>query len=126
MRQENTSQGKTTRNTLNARLKHSRRTFLGGTAALGLNGLVGDIQAADHQKTNEEIDKFLYGKYIVCIGYDFDTIIFSLPDAQNSPTELSRGIFGAEVGVPHLLDLHRQLSIPATFFIPGQTIESFL
>jgi peptidoglycan/xylan/chitin deacetylase (PgdA/CDA1 family) len=39
---------------------------------------------------------------------------------------LQRGEYGARVGVPRLLDRLAALGLPATFFIPGHTIESFL
>jgi peptidoglycan/xylan/chitin deacetylase (PgdA/CDA1 family) len=38
---------------------------------------------------------------------------------------LSRGEYGARVGVPRLLELLARTNTPATFFIPGHTIESF-
>lgn len=63
----------------------------------------------------------------VCLTYDFDAV--SLPlwvfDAWDAPTMLSRGLFGADVGVPRLLDLHDKYDIPATFFTTGHTIDSF-
>lgn len=34
-------------------------------------------------------------------------------------------MFGAEKGAPRLLDLHDKYDIPATWFIPGHTIDSF-
>lgn len=125
MPQESTPQEKMNKSIPTAGLTHSRRTFLGGTAGLGLNSLLGNMSVNSHQENNENINEYLHGRYIVCLGYDFDTITLWLPEAQNNATELSRGIFGAEVGVPRLLDLHQQLDLPATFFIPGQTIESF-
>ncbi|QFU81810.1 polysaccharide deacetylase family protein [Natronorubrum aibiense] len=41
------------------------------------------------------------------------------------PTRHSRGVYGANVGAPRLLDLHDKHDIPATWFIPGHTIDSF-
>jgi peptidoglycan/xylan/chitin deacetylase (PgdA/CDA1 family) len=38
---------------------------------------------------------------------------------------LQRGEYGARVGVPRLLTLLEQYQLPATFFIPGHTVESF-
>lgn len=125
MMNENSSQENVKKSVSATNLKHSRRTFLGGTAGLGLSSLISTVESNPQQKENKSIREFLRGRYIVCIGYDFDTITLWLPEAQNNATELSRGIFGAEVGVPRLLDLHHQLDLPATFFIPGQTIESF-
>jgi peptidoglycan/xylan/chitin deacetylase (PgdA/CDA1 family) len=41
------------------------------------------------------------------------------------PTRHSRGVYGAKKGAPRLLDLHDKYDIPATWFIPGHTIDSF-
>jgi peptidoglycan/xylan/chitin deacetylase (PgdA/CDA1 family) len=38
---------------------------------------------------------------------------------------LSRGEYGANVGVPRILDLLASFDIRATFFVPGHTAESF-
>lgn len=63
----------------------------------------------------------------VCLSYDFDAVSLWLHSfgALDSPTEHSRGVYGAEVGAPRVLDLHDRLDLPATWFIPGHTIESF-
>jgi peptidoglycan/xylan/chitin deacetylase (PgdA/CDA1 family) len=44
---------------------------------------------------------------------------------ENSPCDISRGVFGAEVGMPRMIELLRRLDLKATWFIPGHTIESF-
>jgi len=44
---------------------------------------------------------------------------------ENSPCDISRGVFGAELGMPRLLELLRRVDRKATWFIPGHTIESF-
>jgi peptidoglycan/xylan/chitin deacetylase (PgdA/CDA1 family) len=41
------------------------------------------------------------------------------------PTRHSRGVYGAEKGAPRLLDLHDKYDVPATWFVPGHTIDSF-
>lgn len=63
----------------------------------------------------------------VVIGYHFDGVAIWLNryDAMNAPGRISRGLFGVDVAAPRLLDLHDRLDLPATWFIPGQTIESF-
>jgi peptidoglycan/xylan/chitin deacetylase (PgdA/CDA1 family) len=38
---------------------------------------------------------------------------------------LNRGEYGARVGVPRILDLLEERELPATFFVPGHTVESF-
>ncbi|MFC4360466.1 polysaccharide deacetylase [Halobium salinum] len=66
-------------------------------------------------------------KATVCLTYDFDAVSTWLwsYDSWDEPTRHSRGVFGAEVGAPRLLDLHDKYDVPATWFIPGHTIDSF-
>lgn len=61
----------------------------------------------------------------VCLTFDFDalSVWFSYP--RTTPLMLSRGEFGARVGVPRLLELLDRRGIRATFFVPGHTAESF-
>jgi peptidoglycan/xylan/chitin deacetylase (PgdA/CDA1 family) len=42
-----------------------------------------------------------------------------------APSALSRGEFGAEVGVPRLLSLFNALSVKATWFTPGHDLVTF-
>lgn len=44
---------------------------------------------------------------------------------EDSPCDISRGIFAARVGVPRLLRLFEKYNVKTTWFIPGHTIESF-
>lgn len=63
----------------------------------------------------------------VCICYHFDAVSTWLwaHNSWDMPTRHSRGVFGAEVGAPRLLDLHDEYDIPSTWSVPGHTIESF-
>lgn len=65
------------------------------------------------------------GSLSVCITFDFDSIcgFGTLPHA--APTPISRGEFGARVGVPRLLDLLGREGVKAAFFTPGHTIDTF-
>lgn len=65
--------------------------------------------------------------HTVCLGFDFDAVSGWIHGygATDSPTKLSRGTYGARVGVPRLLDLLDRVDVTATFFTPGHTIESF-
>lgn len=63
----------------------------------------------------------------VCLTVDFDAVsswIHSFGEGD-SPTNLSRGVFGADVGAPRLLDLLDRYDLPTTWFVPGHTVESF-
>jgi peptidoglycan/xylan/chitin deacetylase (PgdA/CDA1 family) len=59
----------------------------------------------------------------VCVTYDFDAV--SAWTANGMPGYHSWGVYGAEVATPRLLDLHDRLDVPATWFVPGHTVESF-
>ena len=63
-------------------------------------------------------------KGYVCLSFDFDGPSLWMQRRQTSPTPMSRGEFGA-VAVPRILRLLARRNIPATFFIPGHTIDSF-
>lgn len=64
--------------------------------------------------------------YVVCLTFDFDALSVWLGGyAVVTPAMLSRGEYGARVGVPRILDLLAAHDIPATFFVPGHTAESF-
>jgi peptidoglycan/xylan/chitin deacetylase (PgdA/CDA1 family) len=60
----------------------------------------------------------------VCLTFDFDGFAIWLGGSP-SATDLSRAEFGARLGVPRLLDLLAREEIPATFFTPGHTADSF-
>ncbi len=62
----------------------------------------------------------------VCLTFDFDALSVWLSSyAPATPAMLSRGEYGVRVGLPRILGLLSQYRIPATFFVPGHTAESF-
>lgn len=61
----------------------------------------------------------------VCLTFDFDAMSLWIANYRTkSPNALSRGEFG-RVGAERLLDLLAEHDIPATWFVPGHTIEAF-
>jgi peptidoglycan/xylan/chitin deacetylase (PgdA/CDA1 family) len=44
---------------------------------------------------------------------------------ETTPTPLSRGEYGARVGMPRVLELLRRFQLTATFFVPGHSAETF-
>ena len=44
---------------------------------------------------------------------------------EDSPSDISRGLFAGEVGIPRLVSLFDKLDIKTTWFFPGHSIESF-
>lgn len=63
----------------------------------------------------------------VCLTFDFDAVSpwLHVDDGGNTPTNRSRGLFGAEVGTPRLLDLLDDHGVSTTWFTPGHTLDSF-
>ena len=63
----------------------------------------------------------------VSFGIDVDAVGGWLGSygGENSPGDISRGVFAGEVGVPRLAELMRRNSLPATWFWPGHSIETF-
>ncbi|MDQ1648701.1 MAG: peptidoglycan-N-acetylglucosamine deacetylase, partial [Frankiaceae bacterium] len=44
---------------------------------------------------------------------------------EDSPDDISRGVFAGEVGVPRLLELFRRHELTQTIFWPGHSVETF-
>jgi peptidoglycan/xylan/chitin deacetylase (PgdA/CDA1 family) len=67
-------------------------------------------------------------KEILCaFGVDVDAVAGWLGSygGEDSPDDISRGMFAGEVGVPRLLDLFARREMPTTWFWPGHSIETF-
>ena len=61
----------------------------------------------------------------ICLSFDFDAMSAWIGSFKStSPSVISRGEFG-KVGTPRLLELLERYHIPATWFIPGHTIDTF-
>jgi len=61
----------------------------------------------------------------VTLSFDFDGEALWLGGFKlDHPLFLSRGEFGARVGMPRILRLLDKYAIKATFFVPGYTVES--
>ncbi|MEW9584262.1 polysaccharide deacetylase [Paraburkholderia sp. DGU8] len=67
-------------------------------------------------------------KEILCgFGVDVDAVAGWLGSygGEDSPDDISRGLFAGEVGSPRLLKLFERMQIRTTWFIPGHSIETF-
>ena len=67
-------------------------------------------------------------KEILCgFGVDVDAVAGWLGSygGEDSPDDISRGLFAGEVGSLRLLKLFERLGIKTTWFIPGHSIETF-
>jgi peptidoglycan/xylan/chitin deacetylase (PgdA/CDA1 family) len=63
----------------------------------------------------------------VSLGVDVDAVAGWLGSygGEDSPCDISRGVFSGEVGSLRLLRLFARWGIKTTWFIPGHSIESF-
>ncbi len=62
----------------------------------------------------------------VCLTFDFDAVSLWVSTFKlTTPTPLSRGEYGARVGIVRILDQLRKKGIPATFFVPSHTAVNF-
>ena len=63
----------------------------------------------------------------VAFGVDVDAVAGWLGSygGEDSPDDISRGLFAGEVGTPRLLELFRRNDLRTTWFIPGHSIETF-
>jgi peptidoglycan/xylan/chitin deacetylase (PgdA/CDA1 family) len=67
-------------------------------------------------------------KEILCaFGVDVDAVAGWLGSygGEDSPDDISRGLFAGEVGVPRLLKLFDRYDLRTTWFVPGHSIETF-
>ena len=67
-------------------------------------------------------------KEILCgFGVDVDAVAGWLGSygGEDSPDDISRGVFAGEVGVPRILRLLERYGIHASWFVPGHSIETF-
>ena len=64
----------------------------------------------------------------VRLGSDFDAVspwLHTDDGDRNTPTNRSRGPYGAEVGAPNVPAFLAERDPPATWVVPGRTIDSF-
>jgi peptidoglycan-N-acetylglucosamine deacetylase len=67
-------------------------------------------------------------KEILCaFGVDVDAVAGWLGSygGEDSPDDISRGLFSGEVGSPRLVELFKKYNIKTTWFIPGHSAETF-
>ena len=67
-------------------------------------------------------------KQILCgFGVDIDAVAGWLGSygGEDSPSDIQRGMFAGEVGMPRLLNLFKKYELKTSWFIPGHSIETF-
>ena len=64
---------------------------------------------------------------LVAYGVDIDAVGGWLGSygGQDSPDDISRGLFAGEVGTPRIVELFRRYDMRQTFFWPGHSVETF-
>ncbi|WOO82581.1 Peptidoglycan deacetylase [Vanrija pseudolonga] len=67
------------------------------------------------------------GRILVAFGVDVDAVAGWLGSygGEDSPADISRGLFAGEVGVPRLLKLFTKHGIKTSWFIPGHSLDTF-
>jgi peptidoglycan/xylan/chitin deacetylase (PgdA/CDA1 family) len=63
-------------------------------------------------------------RHLVCLTFDFDALSLWIARGMTTPTPISQGEFGA-VGAERILALLAAHNVPATWFIPGHTLETY-
>lgn len=63
----------------------------------------------------------------ICINPHFDAVSLWIGSwgGEDSPCDISRGVYGAKRGVPRLLELFKRYNIPVTWGVTGHSMESF-
>ena len=63
----------------------------------------------------------------VAFGVDVDAVAGMLGSygGEDSPCDISRGLFSGEVGGPRLIRLFEKYGLTTTWFVPGHSIETF-
>lgn len=66
-------------------------------------------------------------KILVAYGVDVDAVAGWLGSygGEDSPDDISRGMFAGEVGSPRLLNLFDKYQLKTTWFVPGHSLETF-
>tara|TARA_R110002020_G_scaffold191627_2_gene391410 strand:- start:364 stop:1203 length:840 start_codon:yes stop_codon:yes gene_type:complete len=63
---------------------------------------------------------------MLTFDFDADTLWLSRdPENAMRPGTVSQGQYGAKVGVPKILETLKDAGVPATFFVPGWTAETY-
>ncbi|WWC71106.1 uncharacterized protein I206_105059 [Kwoniella pini CBS 10737] len=69
----------------------------------------------------------LGGRKLISFGIDVDAVAGWLGSygGEDSPGDISRGMFAGEVGCPRLLKLFAKYNLKTTWFIPGHSLDTF-
>jgi peptidoglycan-N-acetylglucosamine deacetylase len=95
----------------------------GITAPCGEEGYWFDLYADEQETTRMAVSKDIQ----VCINPHFDAVALWIGSfgGEDSPCDISRGVFAAKRGVPRLLEMFRRYGITTTWGVTGHAMESF-
>ncbi|GAA6012633.1 hypothetical protein JCM10207_009063 [Rhodosporidiobolus poonsookiae] len=64
---------------------------------------------------------------LVSIGVDVDAVCGWLGSygGEDSPNDITRGMFAGEVGIPRLLKMFKKYNLKTSWFVPGHSLETF-
>ena len=65
------------------------------------------------------------GRHLACLTFDFDAISGWIARSMTSPSPISRGEFGPNVGLPRILDLLKKYDVTTSWYVPGHTLETY-
>jgi peptidoglycan/xylan/chitin deacetylase (PgdA/CDA1 family) len=71
-----------------------------------------------------EVGRESAARLTVALTFDADALSGGILRGD-PPVKLSHGEFGIRVGIPRILDLLEREAIPATWFVPGHTVETW-
>lgn len=64
---------------------------------------------------------------LCCFGVDIDAVAGWIGSygGEDSPSDIQRGMFAGDIGTPRLLKMFQRKGVPASWFIPGHSAETF-
>src|SRR5215212_11588948 len=79
------------------------------------------------QQTGERWNKMAEKEIFCAFQCDLDAVAGWLGTygGEDSPDDISRGMFAGEVGTPRLLNLFEEYDLKTTWFVPAHSIETF-
>lgn len=86
-----------------------------------------DYLLAPASVTQTDGEKIMAKEILCAFGVDVDAVAGWLGSygGEDSPDDISRGLFAGEVGSPRLLKMFAEHNLRTTWFIPGHSIETF-
>jgi len=89
--------------------------------------IITDYLLAAASVTQTDGEKIMAKEILCAFGVDVDAGAGWLGSygGEDSPDDISRGLFAGEVGSPRLLKLFAEHKLRTTWFIPGHSIETF-